>query len=113
MKQTIPPIIRPYMWESERFKEKFTNLFLNLLKNINTEDNSNHSQIKLLKKMLINSTYDLSDYSTFYKTMEDPVDPFGIQKYKLAKIEYKDMIIKYIKETAPEEIWLLFKLREE
>jgi hypothetical protein len=99
MNTVIPPMILPYMWESERFSENFTDLFLNKLKILDTT-------ISEIEKMgNIFST--IANY-TSYATVNDVNEREMLERYKNSR----QYILRYIEDKAPEHIWLLFKLRE-
>lgn len=99
MNTVVPPMILPYMWESEQFSENFTELFLNKLRILDTTI----SEIEKIENIF--STFaNYTSYSTYNYNNEREM----LERYKNSR-EY---ILRYIENRAPEHIWLLFKLRE-
>ena len=94
MNTVVPPMILPYMWESERFSENFTNLFLEKLDRIDNE-------LKEVTEMT--NLFSYSSYTNYFNTREELIPDIE---------EYRQYILHYIENKAPEHIWLLFKLRE-
>lgn len=99
MNTTIPPTILSYMWESERFSENFTDLFLNKLKILDV------AIIEIEKMGSIFST--IANYAS-YATADYVNEREMLERYK----NNREYILHYIETEAPEHIWLLFKLRE-
>jgi hypothetical protein len=109
--QTTPPHINSSMWENEDFVDKFINLFLDLIQTVNNNTNFNSVEKNLLK-MIISMNY--GGLNSFINTTYKNSNGLGyIEEFYLKQEKYKRIILEYIKEVAPDNVWLLFKLREE
>jgi hypothetical protein len=93
--------ILPYMWESDRFIERFNEIFIKLLDNINTSIENSNEFGNLLTTFIsgINNVYGTAKNNNFFEELK-------IQR------EYKKNILEYLEEYTPENVWLLFKIRE-
>ena len=107
MYRTEPPKIYPYMWESDRFRENFVEFFLKYLETLKSKKKAiiNASNIFTILNLLPN-------INTFSYNNGD-LDGDSVKEQAKKVQDHFDIILKYLEEYTPEDIWLLFKIREE